>query len=474
MLPQNLDRDLSRVLSQNPRPQKKKKVRHKVLFLDVVHTKREHAGFKTRHLYPPRNLYDSAAALCGAVVVGSCRIGKTSEVDLDMLRKETTKYWDACARERSGGGKKREKKRVIDSDTGSATSSGRSNSGSSSSGSERSISSSDSDEITSNGDDDDDGSTDEDSASDSSTSGDGSSDASRSESSGSGGPDSARSSRSSGNGDGNVREVGSGDGDSSDGGARGNRDPRAKRKETNIHDGEYRSRRENRVPQSPGSATSDDVKRDKGGGGGSGGGGGGDARKAANASKTGLASGDGASVVKVQQYEQGATRQCPAIYDRANYEETMSVFGRAVRDALKGRCVESIRVPRVLVVHLYNFILREFAQYEHPRLSLAQKEEEEAREGAAGSEGGGRDGGKREAAARKKKVAALQKIKKEAEKAEAKRRAKLGVKAAAEEVRQAKEAAALREAEEEKRRRTQVLMCILMGGVGMSRRQETC
>lgn len=137
------------------------------------------------------------------------------------------------------------------------------------------------------------------------------------------------------------------------------------------------------------------------------------------------------------------------MYDRANYGESMSVFGRAVRDALKGQCIEDIKLSRVLAVHLYNFIRRECTPFEHPRMSVAQ-EEAEAEEGRAAG-----NGGRQDAAARKKREAAERKAKKEAEKAEAKRRAKLGAKAAAEELRKAKEAALLRGIEEEKRRRTQ-------------------
>lgn len=171
---------------------------------------------------------------------------------------------------------------------------------------------------------------------------------------------------------------------------------------------------------------------------------------AAAARNKALASGPSSRAASGQQFAKGDTRACPPVYDRANYEDTMSVFGRAVRDALKGQCIENIRLSRVLVVHLYSFILRECAPFEHPRRSVAQ-EEEEAEEGRAA--GGG---GKQDAVARKIREAAERKAKKEAEKAEAKRRAKLGAKAAAEELRKAKEAASLRAIEEEKRRRTQV------------------
>ncbi|CAN0564636.1 unnamed protein product, partial [Ectocarpus sp. 12 AP-2014] len=176
-------------------------LRHKVLFLDVVHTEREHEGFKTRHLYPPRNLYDSAAVLCGAVVVGSCRIGQTSEVDLDVLRREAADFWAAVERRHNGGGKNKARGGVGDSETDSATSSGRSSCGSSGSGSH--CSSSDSEGSTSGDDDgddhDSDDSTDQESGSESGKSSDGSSDGSRSKSSGTGGNRSAGSSTSSGN-----------------------------------------------------------------------------------------------------------------------------------------------------------------------------------------------------------------------------------------------------------------------------------
>lgn len=63
------------------------------MFLDVVHAAKERRGFKTRHLYPPQDLYEKMARLSGAVVIGSCRIGGTREVDLDLLREKAIAAW---------------------------------------------------------------------------------------------------------------------------------------------------------------------------------------------------------------------------------------------------------------------------------------------------------------------------------------------------------------------------------------------
>ncbi|CAM9314409.1 unnamed protein product [Ectocarpus fasciculatus] len=420
-------------------------LRHKVLFLDVVHTERELEGFKTRHLYPPRNFYDSAAALCGAVVVGSCRIGQTSEVDLDVLRKETTDFWAAFERRHNGRGKNKARGGVGDSETDSATCSGRSSCGSSGSGSDSS--SSDSEGSTSGDDDDDDDddadsddSTDQESGSESGRSSDGSSGSSGSKSSGTGGNRSAGSSTSSG-GRRNQPSYRNGGGSSDEDARstfRGNKRDRRRHRRT-----KETSRRGKGVPRSPDSLAS------------------GNNRGETNpihgtARKGALASGGGSGMAKGQQHEEGGMRACAAVYDRANYEEIMSVFGRAVRDGLKGQCVENIKLSRVLVVHLYDFIRREFSPFEHPRSSVAQEEAEAAGGGAGGGGGGVGGNSKREKAAAKKKAAAEKKAKKEADRAEAKRRARLGAKALAEEVRQAKEAAMLREVEEENRRRTQV------------------
>lgn len=409
------------------------KLRHKVVFLDVVHAEREHGGFKTRHLYPPRDLYDTAAALCGAVVVGSCRIGRTSEINLEKLRREATDFWDATERRRNGGGGAKGKRRLIDSDADSATGSGRSSGGHGGSGNESSSggsgsSSSDSEGSTSSGDGDDDNLTDEESNSDAgSSSGSSSSNSSGSKSSRSRGGESAESSRSSGKEGSSQRKL-VGEDCRSDGGARRSR----------VRRGTKRGK-SRQVPQSPGNEA-----RNSGGGN----------SIPATSWKSALAPGSSSSVVNGQRSEKGDTKACTAVYDRANYEETMSVFGRAVRDALKGQCIENIKLSRVLAVHLYNFIRRECAPFEHPRMSVVE-EEAEAEGRAAGI------GGKQEAAARRRKEAAERKAKKEAEKAEAKRRAKLGAKAAAEEIRKAKEAAILREIEEERRRRTQVCTCTI-------------
>lgn len=421
------------------------KLRHKVLFLDVVHTKREYEGFKTRHLYPPRNLYDSAAVLCGAVVVGSCRIGQTSEVDLDVLRREAADFWAAVERRHNGGGKNKARGGVGDSETDSATSSGRSSCGSSGSGSGSDCSSSDSEGSTSGDDDEDDhdsdDSTDQESGSESGRSSDGSSDGSGSKSSGTGGNRSAGSSTSSGNGGRRNHRSSRNGGGSSDEDVR-NTFRGNKRDRRRHHRAKKTSRRGKGVPRSPDSLASGNNRGET-------------SPKSGTARKGALASGGGSGMAKGQQHEEGGMRVCAAVYDRANYEEIMSVFGRAVRDGLKGQCVENTKLSRVLVVHLYDFIRREFSPFAHPRVSVAQEEAEAAGGGAGGGIVVGGNS-KREKAAAKKKAAAEKKAKKEADRAEAKRRARLGAKALGEEVRQAKEAAMLREVEEEKRRRTQV------------------
>lgn len=83
---------------------RQQKVRHKVVFLDVVHAAKERKGLKTRHLYPPQDLYDKLAKLSGAVVIGSCRIGGTREVDLDLLREKTVTAWAVRQTDNGVGG----------------------------------------------------------------------------------------------------------------------------------------------------------------------------------------------------------------------------------------------------------------------------------------------------------------------------------------------------------------------------------
>ncbi|CAM9207530.1 unnamed protein product, partial [Hapterophycus canaliculatus] len=383
------------------------------------------------------NLYDSVAALCGAVVVGSCRIGRMSEVNLEMLRKEAGNFWDGSERRKNRRKKKNADNRASESDTDHATSSGRSScsrgggsessSSNSSSSSGGGSSSSDPDRSTASGSDHYDGDgTDEESSSD------GRSISSGSENNGSEGEASVGSSRSGcsdGRDDrGDQRDVGGG-GRIRDGDALESRNRRgSKRGKTRL--GEQNGGRQGKAADvSPAKVAGD-------------GGRGSSDLTPGPVWKSTIASGGGSSVTQGQQYEKGATRACAAAYDRANYEETMSVFGRAVCDALRGQCVENIKLSRVLVVHLYNFIRHELAPFEHPRLSAV--------DGAAAAAGG------RETTDTKKNSAAEKKARKEAEKTEAKRRARLGPKAAAEEIRKAKEAEVLREIEEEKRRRTQL------------------
>lgn len=55
-----------------------------------------------------------------------------------------------------------------------------------------------------------------------------------------------------------------------------------------------------------------------------------------------------------------STRACTPTYERAVYGEDSSIFGRVVRDALSGECIEEgFGTTRVLMVHLFSFIIRQ-------------------------------------------------------------------------------------------------------------------
>ncbi|CAN0559695.1 unnamed protein product, partial [Ectocarpus sp. 12 AP-2014] len=247
-----------------------------------------------------------------------------SEVDLDVLRREAADFWAAVERRHNGGGKNKARGGVGDSETDSATSSGRSSCGSSGSGSH--CSSSDSEGSTSGDDDgddhDSDDSTDQESGSESGKSSDGSSDGSRSKSSGTGGNRSAGSSTSSGNdGRRNQRSYRKGGGSSDEdvrNTFRGNKRDRWRHRLEKKTSGRGKG-----VPRSPDSPASGNNRGET-------------SPKSGAARKGALASGGGSGMAEGQHHEEGRMRACAAVYDRANYEEIMSVFGRAVRDGLKG------------------------------------------------------------------------------------------------------------------------------------------
>lgn len=435
------------------------KVRHKVVLLDVAHTKREIGGFKTRHLYPPRDFYDSLANRCGAVVVGSCRIGGTSEVDLTILRKEATKFWDAVgqkgdARNRRGGGG--------GSDTASATSSRGGDTG------RRRRTSSSEGTTGTTGRDADDSLADSNSESDG---GGGSSDHSCASATGnnnSSGSDSGRGDESADSGtSGTDRSQGRSSGGGSDGESlrEGSTNQRGKRKngERPSRRRKRRGRRTRRGARGTISQTLSGGRKKRGGGGltrwssgvvGSmrlishGSGGSGNSSGDSDASRTNTKRIARKRERQQQHEERGLARACAPVSERAIYEENMSVFGRTIRDALSGECTENVHLPRVLLVDLYRFVRREFAPYGRPRLPENNKAEE--------SVGDGNGGGAREARARKEVAAAEAAAEKAAAKKKAQRRAKMGAKAAKEEDRLEKEADQLKQAEEEERRRTQV------------------
>lgn len=442
--------------SVDPRPSfSNPKVRHKVLFLDVVHTEREVGSFKTRHLYPPPNLYNRAANLAGAVVVGSCRIGTTNEVDLVALRKEAAGIWDAQPKEgHSGGdgggmGGKGDGGGGDHSDTASSDSRS-SESGNGSDDSSGSSSSSVSDESTRG---DDYGSTDDGDGSDSDVTGAGNS------SSNGRSVDNSASERGEG-GKSNIIGNGRAESGSSDVSSdRRDRDRRRKNRSGKGTADDGDTRKKSRTAQaSARSPANGHGTRSRSGSW---------VRRGNNEAGTalppssprllgplpgvlggntpgfaGTGSGDGS---------EQAIRPCVAVYDRAIYEEKMSVFGRAVRDALGGECTEKGHVHRVLLVDLFKFVRRELRPFERPRELVVMPATEEG-----GGSGGGEEG-ERGAAKKKRAAAAEAKAKKEAAKKEARRRSKPGQNARAEGLRQEKEAARLEEEEDELRRRTQVL-----------------
>ena len=449
-------------------PKTRQKVRHKVLFLDVAHTQREVGGFKTRHLYPPKDLYDNLANRCGAVVVGSCRIGGTNEIDLGMLRKKSAGFWDAF-----GKSDNRKKKRgaAADSDTASATSSSGNSDGS---GSGHRNGSSSEGTVGDTSEDGDDGLVNSDSESHSESDSSGHSGASAtgnsssSSSSSKGGEDSAGSGTGGSSGSQTQQSRdGSADGESLGGDStsqHGERDDKGERSSRRRKGGRPRPSRvklsrtiSGRTEQRSGGGggglmrwssgvhtRKPFISSGSGGNGGSGGGGGGDGNAALkqNAKKF-------PRKRERQPEEHGFARACASVSERAIYEDNMSVFGRTVRDALSGECTENVHLPRVLVVDVYSFVRREFLPYGRPRPSAKTIEE-----GTGVGDGGG--GGEREIRARKEEAAAEAAAEKVAAKKKAQRRARMGAKAAKEEDRLEKEAEQLKKAEEEERRRTQV------------------
>lgn len=297
-------------------------IRYKVLVFDVVHTAKEHGGFKTRHLYPPRDFYNRVSQLCGAVVIGSSRVGGTDEIDLHALHKEAEVVWDVHDKQNRKNG----------DDSASDSGDGRSSSSSSSSGDSDSVSS---------------------------------------------GSNSDGSSGGSGNNSSNS----------------GNSGGHSRRKRGGQQTGEREA--------GDGGRMADKCFPRSAGGGGGGGGDLGHVRA---------------------QYEK--TKGCAPVYDRAIYEENTSLFGRILRDALSGECIEAGHHDRVLVVDLYNFLRREFRPFERPRGDWTPTEPV--------VKATGKDAAK-----------------------EKERQAKLGPKAIAEEARREKEVAQKRKQEEEKRRTTQ-------------------
>lgn len=352
-------------------------------------------GFKTRHLHPPRGLYESAASLCDAVVIGSCRIGGTTELELSRLRKDLANVCDIKRQEKrslatnsgdEGNGKG-------GSDTGSASTCSSSSSGnwstdgsssSSSSKAGRQHSRDDNTDSKSDSGDDSTGDDDDDSVAGSGcghvSGGSGNSGASDdgSDTSGGGHVDSGRNIMTIGRHKKGRSGTNAGETYNSfrrrardtkrwgaDGGAReastkGEQKPlgtakRKKRPRTIIGDkaraiggDENRnSEKGNSEPFGVPHRTSRVLGNMKGLAGWSG--------KDPRRREDGLC------------YPPSVIRACDAAYDRAIYEKNGSVFGRTIRDALRGQCIEDVDHPRVTMVHLYSFVRREFLPFERPR-----------------------------------------------------------------------------------------------------------
>ena len=306
------------------------------MFFDVVHTAKEWRGFKARHLYPSRELYDNAARLSGAVVIGSCRIGGTREVNLEILRKMTETVW-AIEDPTNGGGGSHAGGRVSTGDNA-----------------------------------------------------DGSSIVSFKLC----GDDKAGSTDANASWNGNGSNLGStnevfGSCRTSDRGARVHQPEDSGRQsgfecDRFSNDGKLGGSSASRKnPRIVIAVMDDDDTKDN-------------ARGCDRRQRSfGIALKDVAGGREVSLCQDDAMQACEPVYDRAVYGEEKSVFGRAVRDALGGECiVSSGTASRVLIVHLYSFIVQRLDSFE--RLSLRR----------TGSKEWPGDGPNQRAGSREKKAAA--------------------------------------------------------------------
>lgn len=297
-------------------------IRHKVVVFDVVHTKKEHGGFKTRHLYPPKDFYSRSAQLCGAVIIGSCRVGGTREVALGILRKEAAAAWDV--------GEKRKEVNRAD--------------GSSDIEDDSSVSQS----------------SDSDSDGDSSNSG-----SSRGGDSGSGVSDSGTntSSRS------DNRRAGS-SGASKNGNSLVDsfqrryekNDDHGRRNKSGGRTGEGEADGSGKTVDKAASRSARGPRGDVGDGSG-----GGVGNIIGNRKPRALL-----STQRGSDSIYGLNKACAPMFDVAIYEEKMSMFGRVLRNALSGECIKEGHHDRVLIADLYTFLRREFQKFEQPREGSAE------------------------------------------------------------------------------------------------------
>lgn len=338
------------------------------------------------------------ARLSDAVVIGSCRTGGTSAVDLNTLRRAAEAIWDTIDGSDSGSDS--------DSDSGSNNESSDSertgSQGKDSSGDDSSV-------IRSNG-----------SKSDSDQ------DEARNRSSGRMNGD-GRGSDFKSNGSGmDSRRRGKDAGDETRPAAgtlkasSGQKGPAyaGVKSRGKLHAKDEKGGNFSKVDRLRGTsvAIKQALRRSNGGGSDSGEGGGAARRH------TGVTARRGTTSVQCEK-----NRASTPVYDRAIYEETSSVFGRVFRDALSGECIQEGHHKRILIADLYGFLRRHFQPFERPRDEVDVAE-------PPVSKPSGRE------AARKEKE----------------RKAKLRPKALAETVWQLREAAQKQVDEEEDRRRTQV------------------
>lgn len=293
-------------------------IRHKVMVFDVVHTEKEHGGFKTRHLYPPKDFYSRAAQLCGAVIIGSCRVGQTREVALGILRKEAAAVWDT--------GEKR--KEIYGADASSDIEDG-------SSGRQ----SSDSD---SNGDSSNSGSSDEGETSDSVS------------------ESVTNTSRTSDN-----RRAGSSGASENDGSLVDSfrrqckdNDENGRQKKGGGQTREGEMDEGGRTVEKAALRSAHGSRGDVGDGDGGGSGG----KIEGDREPQGLL-----STQRGSDAIYGLNKACAPMFDVAIYEEKMSMFGRVLRNALSGECIKEGHHDRILIADLYTFLRREFQTYEQPR-----------------------------------------------------------------------------------------------------------